>query len=631
VVGVLPADFQLHLSDIPADVPAFVPFGNGLYKRPVTLYYLRLIARLKPGVAIAQAQSDLDSIAEQIRGMYSPLADENLTFNVVGMHADAVREIRPALIALYAGAAFVLLICCLNVANLPLARATDRRKEIAVRAALGASQARILRQLLTEGVLLCAIAGAAGVMLAWAGVRWLSHVQPDSLARSGEIGLSWPVLAFAAAISIASVLIFAIVPSVQSAKADLIKTLRESGRTSRGPASRSVRAALIVTEIALGFVLLIGAGLMIRTFDKIQKVRPGFEPQRLLTFEIDLSSREGQERRSFVKEWEAQINALPGVEIAGGVSHLLLGDYANWYSSFRPEGVTATDASALLADFRAVTPGYLRSMGTRLLEGRYFDDQELAGGRQVAVVDEIVARSAWPGQSAIGKKLEAEHMNDRGGFEERWTEVVGVVEHVYSHSLSRQLRGEIYFPYEQSPREHLAFALRTKVERLSLAGAIREKLRRRDPKMALSKVRPMTAYVETAKGPAAFTAVLSTIFAALALLLAAIGIYGVIYYSVSRRMHEMGVRMALGASGSDVRRMILREGLAFTGIGLALGIAGAIGASHQLAGLVYGVPLSDPITYSSAIVVITVTAILACWRPSSKASSANPASVLRAE
>ena len=269
-------------------------------------------------------------------------------------------------------------------------------------------------------------------------------------------------------------------------------------------------------------------------------------------------------------------------------------------------------------------------MGTLLLEGRYFNDQDLAGGRQVAVVDAIVARSAWPGQSALGKRLEAEHMNDQGGFEERWTQVVGVVEHIYSHSLSRQLRGEIYFPYEQSPREHLAFALRTRVEPLSLTAAIRETLRRRDPKMALSKVRPMTAYVETAKGPAAFTAVLSTL-RALALLLAAIGIYGVIYYSVSRRMHEMGVRMALGARWKRRSSHDLARGLAFTGIGLALGIAGAIGASHELAGLVYGVPLSDPITYSSAIVVITVTAILACWRPASKASSANPADVLRAE
>ncbi len=631
VVGVLPENFELHLFSVPSDVPAFVPFGDNLAKRPLTLYFLRLIARLKPGVTVAQAQSDLDSVARQIRDTYTPLADENLTFNVVGMQADAVREVRPALIALYAGAAFVLLICCLNVANLLLARAADRRREVAVRSALGASWRRILRQLLTEGVLLCAIAGSAGVVLAWAGVRWLSRVQPDSLPRSGEIGLSWPVLAFAAAISVASVLIFAIAPGVESARADLIQALREAGRTSKGPIRRGVRATLIVAEIALGFVLLISAGLMIRTFDKIQRVRPGFEPRSLLTFEIDLNSRWGADRRDFVTDWEAQLNATSGVEIAGGISHLPLGDYANWYSSFHPEGVSKNDASALLADFRAVTPGYLRAMGTRLLEGRYFDDHDQAGGHQVAIVDETVARSTWPNQSAVGKKIEAEHMNEKGGFEDRWAEVVGVVEHVSNHSLSKQLRGEIYFPYEQSPREHLAFAIRTRVDPLSLSGTVREMLRRRDPKMSLSKMRLMTAYVDAAKAPAAFTAVLATIFAALALVLAAIGIYGVIYYSVSRRMHEMGVRMALGASGRDVVWMVLREGLAFTAIGMVLGVVGAIGASRALAGLIYGIPLSDPLTYGFALAVIPITALLACWRPAAKASSANPADVLRAE
>jgi putative ABC transport system permease protein len=631
VVGVMPADFRLHLLNVAADVPAFVPFGSNLSKRPLTLYFLSLIARLKPGVTVAQAQSDLDSVAQQIRGIYTPLAAENLTFSVVGMQADAVREIRPGLIALYGGAAFVLLICYLNVANLLLARATDRRKEIAVRSALGASRGRVLRQLLTEGVLLCAIAGSAGVALAWAGVRWLNHVQPDSLARSGKIGLSWPVLAFATAISIVSVLMFAIAPSLKSTKSDLMKALREAGRTSQAPSRRGVRAALIVTEIALGFVLLISAGLMIRTFEKIQSVRPGFDPQSLLTFEIDLNAFDGPERRSFVKEWEAQIDAMPGVDAAGGVSHLPLGDYGNWYSSFRPEGIAPNDAAALLADFRAVTPGYLRAMGTRLLEGRTFDDRDRAGGNQVAVVDEIVAHSTWPNQSAVGKRIEAEHMNDRGGFEERWTEIVGVIEHIDHHSLARQLRGEIYFPYEQSPREHLAFGVRALVDPLSLAGPIREKLRQRDPKMALFKVRPMAAYVETAKAPAAFTAVLAATFAALALLLAAIGIYGVTYYSVSRRMHEMGVRMALGANGRDVMRMIFSEGLIFTGIGMVLGFLGAIAASRELAGLVYGVPLSDPLTYGVVLVVIPATAILACWRPASKASSANPADVLRAE
>ena len=412
VVGVLPPDFRLYFSgNVPAEVGAMMPFRDNLSKRPVNLYFLRLLARLKPGVTSEQAQSDLNQVASQIRGAYTELNSENLGFDLAPLQRDAVREVRPALIALFAGAGFVLLICCLNVANLMLARSSDRRKEIAVRAALGASQNRILRQVLLEGLVLCGIAAVAGVMLGWAGVRGLLSIRPDYLARMPEVGLNWPVLGFVMALGFASVLLCALAPSLESSKTDLNMTLREGGRTSHASLRRGMRALLIVGEIGLGLVLVIGAGLMIRTLEKIQAVQPGFEARRLLTFEIDLSQYDDSERINFVKEWESKLASLPGVDSVGAVSHLPLDDYPNWYSPYRTEGMTASQAAGRQADHRAITPGYLRAMGTKLLEGRFFDAQDRTTGRQVVLVDDMLAHAAWPGESAIGKKIEIEHMN----------------------------------------------------------------------------------------------------------------------------------------------------------------------------------------------------------------------------
>ena len=634
VVGVLPEGFRLRLAaGIPSDVEAFTPFESNIYKGPRTLYFLRLIARMKPGVSVTQAQQQMQQVAAQIRESYVEFKQENLKLNLVSMQEDAVRDIRPALIALFAGAGFVMLICCVNVANLLLARAADRTKEIAVRSAIGASRGRVLRQLLTEGVLMCAIAGAAGTALGWAALGALLRMQPEALTRAGDIGLNWAVLAFVAIVSLASVVLFGLAPSIESSKWDLITTLRESGRSSQGSLSRGVRAALIVAEITVGFVLVIGAGLMIRTFAKIEQVRPGFEPERLLTFSMAIPfgrfSSAGA-MFNFEREWEAQIGALPGVEAVGAVSHLPLDDYPNWYSPFRPDHIPKAEGAAFLADHRAVTPGYLHAMGTRLLEGRYFNDQDSAAGKPVVIVDELLASTTWPGESAVGKRIETERFTQRG-IVPVWGEVVGVVEHVRAHSLAKKVRPEVFIPFEQSPRSPLSFAVRTRVDPLALAGPIREQLRQRDRNIAISKIRPMTTYVERAKAPANFTAVLAGIFGGLALLLAAVGIYGVVYYSVSRRMHEMGVRMALGASSRDVKRLVLREGLLMTVGGLILGIAGALVVSRELQELLYGIRPIDPVTYTAALVVIPLAALIGCWRPASKAAAANPVDAMRME
>jgi len=634
VVGVLAPHFRLVLpASIASDVEAFTPFPNDIYKGPRTLYFLRLVARMKPGVRAEQAQREMTEIARQIRETYSEYHAENLKLSIVSMHRDAVRDIRPALIALFAGAGFVMLICCVNVANLLLARASERRKEVALRSAIGASRTRILRQLLTEGAMICAIAGTIGLTIGWGALRGLPRLQPEALARGGEIGLNWTVLVFVAAVSIGSVLLFGLVPSIESAKWDLIATLREAGKTSRTPVRRGVRAALIVAEVTFGFILVVGAGLMMRTLEKIEQVRPGFESDRVLTFSMNIPFgrfKSDEAIYSFVREWDSAIAALPGVAAVGAASHLPLDNYPNWYSPFRPEGVSETQGAALLADYRSVTPGFFQAMGTRLIEGRFFDETDRAGARQVVIVDDLLASTIADSRSAIGKRIESEHITDRG-FTPVWSEVVGVVEHVRVHSLSKKIRPEIYIPFEQSPRSPLSYAVYARVDPLTLAGPIRDLLRQRNRSVAISKVRPMEEYVEQAEAPASFTALMAGIFGGLALLLAAIGIYGVTYCTVSRRMPEMGIRMALGASAGDVKRMVLKEGLTLTALGLIFGIGGALAISRQLQDLIYGISTVDPVTYIAAILVIPAAALIGCWKPASKAAGANPVDVIRIE
>jgi len=634
LVGVLPADFQLYFAPethVPADVPAFIPFPYNIYAGRRDVYFIRMVARLKPGVSINEARRDLDRVAAEIRGAYTDYSAENLHFSLSGMQSAAVRDIRPALTALFAGAAFLLLICCVNVTSLLLARGSDRRKEMALRLAIGASRGRIVRQLLAEGAVLCLLGGAGGMALGWAGFRALMAIRPDRLAQIGDARLNWPVLAFAVAVSLGAAVLFGLAPALESFRLDLTESLRAGGRGWIGALHRRAGGALVIGEIMIAFVLVTGAALTARTLSKIEQVRPGFEPRHRLTFQLAFGWTLSPEMPfSTIREWETQFAALPGVEHVGATSHLPLGDFPNWYSPYRPEGITEGHDSTRIADHRCVTPGYFAAMGTRLLEGRYFDEQDRAGGRPVLIVDELLARSTWPGESAIGKKIEAEHVID-GGFAPVSSVVVGVVEHVRNHSLTQELRGEIYIPYEQSPRSPLTFVLETRVEPLSLVPAIRGILRRHDPNLAMAKVRPMTEYVAREIAPAGFTAVLAATFSVLALVLAAAGIYGVLNYQVSRRLPEMGVRMALGADARDLFRLVLGEGLILAAAGAFLGAAAALITARWLGALVYGVSPRDPLSFTLALLLLPAVALLGCWRPAARAAATDPAETIRAE
>jgi putative ABC transport system permease protein len=630
LAGVLPADFQLFFApdaNVPGDVQVFDTFGPGVYLGRKE-YYIRLVGRLKPGVRLADAQADLDRVGGEIRGAYADYAAEDLRFTVAGMHADAVRDVKPALAVLFAGSAFVLLICCVNVASLLLSRASERRKEIALRLALGASRGRILRQLLAEGFALAALGGATGAAVGWGGFRLLLAIRPERLARIGGAGVNWTVAVAAAVAAPGAAILLGIAPALESFRVDLIETLRTSGRGWMGRLQRRAGAALVVAEIALGFVLVTGAVLAARTLARVEQAAPGFEARHLLAFQI-AGAVDGPP--SAMRDWEAQLAALPGVERVGATSHLPLDtDIPNWYGAFRPEGVSEQDAAALVSDLRCVTAGYFSAMGTRLLEGRFFNSDDRAGTQPVAIVDEMLARSTWPGQSAIGKKLDAEHVTQKG-FVPVASVVVGVVEHVHNQSLTRRVRGSIYMPFEQSPRSPLTFVVRSTGDPLALVPAVREALRRRTRTAALAKVRPMTQYVAREIAPVSFTAILAAVFGALALLLAATGIYGVLRYQVSQRLPEMGIRMALGARASDVLRLIAGEALWLATIGVALGAAGALAAGRWIGALVYGVGPRDPLSLAAALVLLPAAAMLGAWRPAARAASATPAEVIREE
>ncbi|MDX2154239.1 MAG: ABC transporter permease [Bryobacteraceae bacterium] len=633
IIGVMPPAFRLHFppdANVPAEPQIFVPFSKGLESAPKDLYYIRLLGRIKTGQSLAQAQSDLDAVAARLREGHTEYAAENLTFTAAPLQGDSVREVRPALLALMAGAAFVLLIASVNVANLLLSRGAARRREMAVRLSIGASRGRIVRQLLAESLALASVAAIGALALGWAAVKLVQAMRPDTLARLDGARLDPAILAFTAAVAILTAVLFGVSPAAEAARIDLASSLKDGARSTGGTRRRRLREGLVIAEVTLCYVLLTCATLAILTFFHLQKSSPGFDPQGVLTFEIQPGSGPPEGKVNFVRELERRLAALPGVTAAGAVSHLPLDDYPNWYSPYVPDGIAPEKARGLLADQRAVTPGYFRAMGATLKAGRLFDDNDRAATAGVVIVDDVLAASTWPGESAIGKRLQVERYHG-AGFETAKVTVAGVVEHLRHHSLTRQLRGQIYIPYPQSPREHLSFALRTPGDPLALAAPARSVLHSLNKDMAIAKVRTMTSYVSRAQGPVNLNAVVAAIVGVLGLLLAAIGVYSVIAYSVVQREKELGVRMALGAEPRDVLRLVLRKGLALAGLGIALGVAGALVLARLLESILFGVtPFHWP-TYLWAAAVIAAAALAACWLPAARASRGSVLTALRLE
>lgn len=636
VVGVMPAGFRLVFppdASVADDIEAWVQFPETIYADPRDQYYLRILGRLRPGVTFDEAQVEANAIAEQLRGEFSEFKRDGLELEVLPLHEDAVRTARPTLLALFAGVGLVLLIACVNVGNLMLARTSSRRKEVAIRRALGATSGRVARQLAAESLVLAALGGLAGLAIGRWGLSLLLSLRPAALGLTDSVPLNPNVLGFVSGVSLLTGLLFGIAPSVFTARVHPRDALQESSRGSTAAGRQRFRSALVVGEVALGFVLLIGAGLMVRTLAALQKVDPGYRSAKVLTFEVNLPLVRyptDVERRRFSRAFGEQLSQLPGVQSQGAISHLPLDDFPNWYSPYAPLDVSEQESRGLLADHRTATVGYLRAMGATLLAGRLFEERDDESQRNIVIVDDRLAQQQWPGESAVGKRIRHEIYQD-GEFRSREAEVVGVIGHMRHHGLQIQGREQIYIPYPQSPRPHLSFAIRTSGDPLSLLPTAGRALHELDKDLALSKARTMDWYVHRATTTSRFTTILASLFGGLALVLALVGLFGVVSYSVGQRGQEIAVRMALGARPIDVLTMVVREGVGLTLVGLMLGLGGALYCTRYVESLLYGVSHLDPATYAAGLLLLLACAAVASGIPANKAARMNPVASLQGQ
>jgi putative ABC transport system permease protein len=538
-----------------------------------------------------------------------------------------VGEMRPALLLLLGAVVFVLLIACVNVANLLLARGAARQKEIAVRMALGARRGRLVRQLLTESMLLSVSGGLLGIALAYAGVRALVATLPANVPRADEIRIDGQVLGFTVALALLTGLAFGLVPALRTVRVDLHDPLKEGGRGNTGGHHR-LRSGLVVAEVALALVLMVGAGLLLRSFFRVLGADPGVRPEGVLSAAVPLPQGRFAEhgpRANLVRQVLDHARSLPGVEAAAVALPLLGG----WQSSFNVEGrPEPPPGQRPSADITRISPDYFAAMGIPVEEGRVFDERDKDGAPSVCVIDESFARTHWPGESAIGRRVKFGRLEDE---KSPWLEVVGVVGHVKNYGVDEPSRVEIYLPFLQDSVSSFSLLLRTKGDPASLAAPLRAAVRQADPELPTYAVRTLEEILAERTAQRRLAALLISVFASLALVLAAIGIYGVMSYTVSQRTQEIGVRMALGAERTTILGMVLRQGtsLALLGVGIGLLVAFAIG--RVIASMLFETSPGDPPTFSLVPVVLFGVAALACYLPARRATRVDPMVALRCE
>ena len=633
IVGVMPASFRFTWDQ---EMDVFVPLALTPQELSdtgrSTSRDLQTQARLKPGISVAEAQAAMNTLADNLAKEY-PEADKGWGIKVEPLHAAYHRQMQTPLLIILGAVLFVLLIACANVANLLLARSTVRRREVAIRVALGASRRRLIAQLLTESVLLAALGGALGLLLAYAGDRLLT-LELDryqfSLPNAKVIDLDWRVLLFSLIITLATGIIFGLAPSLTSTKTDLNESLKEgSVSTTTEPGRRRLRSTLVVSEMALALVLLAGAGLLVRTFLRLMDVDLGIDPTNVLTLGISLPKYKyssATQQSLFYQELLLRLQSTPGVKAVGA-----RGGYANIF--FQPEGqAPAAPGQEPTAVYSSITPGYLNAMGTDLVAGREFSDSDAEGTTPVAIVSESVARRYWSHSSALGSHLTvlARIYSGKSTGASEPLEVVGVVKDVRNDNLW-EAEPDIYVPFQQHPVPSVFLAVRTAVVPMSVVPAVRDAVLALDRDQPVHDAKTMTDIVTENYGAIRFPMTLVWIFAALALLLSAVGIFGVMSYSVSRRTREMAIRMALGAGRQEVLGLVLREGLIVATVGIAVGLVAALGLSRVMAGYVFGIKSTDPLTFTAASLLLIAVALLASYVPARRATKVDPTVALRYE
>ena len=637
VIGILPPDFRLVLPsyfgiperpDMYTNIPAHGWLGPD--GRDRTAHWMKVIGRLRPGRTVAQLQAQMDAVAEWQRANIPRRGERQATIEVVPLRAEVVGNVRETLFAVSGAVGFVLLIACANVANLLLARAQHREREMSIRAAIGGSRARIVRQVLTEGIVLAGIAATLGVGLAVVGVESIVALQPDNVPRLEDSRVDGMVLGFTTIVTILAAVLFGAMPALAAGRPDLARALTTRG--SGGPRGVAVKNAFIVLEVALSLILLIGSGLLFRSFVKLHAVDPGFQTERMLTFKahppqsvLQDSRVAGSDvhpgRERYYRELGTAISELPGVEAVGTVFPTPLGGQAN--GSTYTTDVNAGDEESQLASSQLVTPTYFSTVGIPILAGRTFRPGDQ--GDKV-IVDANMAEHVWPGENPIGKQLRVGWWSGA-----KWAEVIGVVGSARTHELVEPNPPTLYrlaAVYEYSPQ---TFMVRTRGAPLDVADPIRSLLCERYSTAPMTEVRPLQEYADEQAAPMRFVMTLIGVFAGIALLLAAVGLYGVISYLVSHRTREIGIRMAFGARAGQVFGLLMRQGMGLTALGILIGVGGAVALSRLLSSFLFEVTPTDPVTYGAIAGLLVVVAALACYAPARRATRVDPVVSLKSE